>query len=189
MVDDPVRELVGPRVLLRVPCPADIDVRLRLGIHPEIQWGYGLVIDEWRPLTRDEAERWYARLGVSPDAVSWVVEVGGALVGEAHLHTWVRAERRAMFAVGLLHPRHLGRGLGSEIVRLVLDHAFGTLDLHRVALRVLARNSRAIASYERAGFRIEGRERETAHVDGSWEDDLIMGILRHEHEAIRARAQ
>lgn len=87
MTENPVPELAGPRVLLRAPRPADIDVRMRLGRHPEIQWGYGLTVNEWRPMARDEAERWYARLRVSPDSLSWVAEVDGVSVGEARLHT------------------------------------------------------------------------------------------------------
>ena len=49
--------------------------------------------------------------------------------------------------------------------------------LHRIDLRVLAYNTRATRCYLRAGFVEEGREREAALVDGTWHDDVIMGIL------------
>jgi RimJ/RimL family protein N-acetyltransferase len=63
---------------------------------------------------------------------------------------------------------------------LILDHAFHDLNLHRVGIRVLAYNTRAIRSYQRCGFLIEGREREAAFVNGQWHDDVIMGLLEHE---------
>jgi RimJ/RimL family protein N-acetyltransferase len=63
---------------------------------------------------------------------------------------------------------------------LVLDFAFNTLRLHRVSVRVLAYNERAIRSYQKCGFTIEGRERETVFVDGKWRDDVIMGLLDRE---------
>ncbi len=50
---------------------------------------------------------------------------------------------------------------------------------------MLADNARAIACYRRCGFREEGREREAALVDGTWRDDLVMGILAHEHTTQR----
>ena len=74
--------------------------------------------------------------------------------------------------------------MGTEAARLVLGYAFDTLGLHRISVRVLARNRRAIRSYEKCGFRTEGRERETVFLKGQWEDDIMMGLL--DREFIRA---
>ena len=54
------------------------------------------------------------------------------------------------------------------------------LRMHRIGIRVLAYNQRAIHAYKKCGFVIEGRERETAFVDGAWHDDVMMGLLDHE---------
>jgi RimJ/RimL family protein N-acetyltransferase len=75
-----------------------------------------------------------------------------------------------------------GRGYGTEAMRLVLQFAFQELNLHRVSLGVFAYNERAIRSYEKAGFRIEGRLRQGIHrVNQRW-DEVVMGILRSEWE-------
>jgi RimJ/RimL family protein N-acetyltransferase len=63
---------------------------------------------------------------------------------------------------------------------LAIRHAFEQLGLHRLSIRVLASNTRAVRCYEKCGFKVEGRERESARVSESWEDDLIMGLLRQE---------
>ncbi|MGL4199204.1 MAG: GNAT family N-acetyltransferase [Allorhizobium sp.] len=78
--------------------------------------------------------------------------------------------------------QQLGKGYGSEAIRLLLHHAFTELDLHRIGIRVLAYNERAIRAYLKCGFIVEGRERETAFVDGVWHDDLIMGILSRDFQ-------
>lgn len=70
------------------------------------------------------------------------------------------------------------------MTRLVLRYAFEDLGLHRVDLRVLEYNDRAIAVYEKCGFVREGVERESANVAGKWHSDLIMGILEHEYRAL-----
>ena len=57
------------------------------------------------------------------------------------------------------------------------------LGLHRIDLRVMAHNGRAIASYRKSGFREEGRERDSAFVEGRWIDDLIMSVLEDEYRA------
>lgn len=89
-------------------------------------------------------------------------------------------------AVGIFDPASLGRGLGSEAIKLLLHHAFGAMGLHRIGIRVLAYNKRAIRAYEKCGFVIEGRERETALVNGAWHDDIMMGLLEHEFQALEA---
>jgi diamine N-acetyltransferase len=48
------------------------------------------------------------------------------------------------------HHRHQGYGL--QATRLCLEHAFHTLKLHSVYLRVLAQNHGAIRLYTKAGF-------------------------------------
>lgn len=83
-------------------------------------------------------------------------------------------------AIAIYDSQKLGKGFGSEAIRLLLHHAFTELDLHRIGIRVLAYNERAIRAYEKRGFIVEGRERETAFVDGVWQDDLMMGILSRE---------
>ena len=69
------------------------------------------------------------------------------------------------------------RGLGSEAVRLVLAHAFGTVGLHRIELDVYAFNPRAQAVYERAGFVREGVRRDALYWDGEYTDAITMAIL------------
>ena len=49
-----------------------------------------------------------------------------------------------------------GHGYGTEATRLMIDHAFGTLGLHRIALYVFEFNERAIRAYQRGRVRRRG---------------------------------
>jgi hypothetical protein len=55
----------------------------------------------------------------------------------------------------------------------MVEHAFGTLGLHRIALYVFEFNVRAIRAYQRCGFVIEGRSRESIWRDGRWWDESM----------------
>jgi RimJ/RimL family protein N-acetyltransferase len=79
--------------------------------------------------------------------------------------------------------RHWNKGLGTEAMQLLLKHGFETLNLHRIYLRVFANNPRAIRSYEKAGFVVDGRLREAHFADGVYIDDLLMSVLRPEWQA------
>ncbi|MGE5589906.1 MAG: GNAT family N-acetyltransferase [Bacillota bacterium] len=73
-----------------------------------------------------------------------------------------------------------GQGLGSEAVRQVLDLAFDNLRLNKVWLQVDAEHVKAIASYQRLGFKVEGRLREDWYRRGQFADTVVMGLLARE---------
>ena len=171
--------LRGPSVVLRRVVEADRDARQAHGWHAAIERGYGHDRADG-PMSDDEAQEWYAEsvaMLEDPACLPWVVDHDGGAVGVAFLHSLRDVDRKARYAVGLFAPEHLGHGWGTEITRLVLDHAFDGLGLHRVDLRVLAFNERAIACYERSGFVVEGRERDSCRIGDDWYDDVIMGAL------------
>ena len=63
---------------------------------------------------------------------------------------------------------------------LILRYAFLELNLQRVSLDVFDYNQRAIRSYEKAGFTLEGRQRGVLLREGKRWDLVYMGILREE---------
>ena len=76
-----------------------------------------------------------------------------------------------------------GQGHGTEAVRLLLDHAFRDLGLHRVGLHVFSGNEAAISAYEKAGFVREGLMREAAMIDGDRVDVVVMAIIGRDYAA------
>lgn len=177
-----VPTLTGDQVTLRPVRPTDRDERRRHGFHADIERGFASLRGSG-PMSGPEADTWYAAAiaaGSDPSRVEWMIEADGSLAGVVRLHSFRDVDVKASFSIGLLHPRLLGRGLGSDATRLALRHAFGTLGLHRVQLRVLAFNEEAITMYRRCGFVEEGRERDSCRMGDAWFDDVIMGVLDHE---------
>jgi RimJ/RimL family protein N-acetyltransferase len=162
-------------VKLRRPHASDAEHCAAFDIDPEIVRGYGVELAAPRPRTRKEAEEWVHQIEANPHA--FVIEADGALAGEVHLFHVNPVDSWGCLAIGLIDPARLGQGIGRESVRHCLGYAFGDLGLHRVSIRVLATNTRAIRCYERCGFIVEGRERESARVGGRWEDDMLLGML------------
>jgi RimJ/RimL family protein N-acetyltransferase len=112
-----------------------------------------------------------------------VIEAYGALIGLVRLDNVNTEDKRTAMAIGIWDQNKLGKGLGQKAVRACLTYAFKQLHLHKVSVRVLSSNIRAIRCYEKCGFKHEGIEREAALVDGGYEDDVIMGILDGEFVA------
>lgn len=171
-------ELRGARLTLRRPRAEDVDARLALGLRREIVEAYGGAFDPAAPFTRSHAEA--AIRFIAAQEHAWVIDAG-RFIGHLRFHGVVEQDRRAALAIGIDDPACLGKGYGTEAIRLALAHGFGG-GLHRVSLRVLAGNARAIACYRKCGFTEEGREREAACVNGLWQDDVIMGLLDREFD-------
>ena len=89
-----------------------------------------------------------------------------------HGDTWL--------GIGLGDREYWGKGYGTDAVRVTLRYAFTELNLRRVTLGVFAYNPRAIKSYEKVGFIVEGRLRQYIVRDGQRNDMIVMGVLRDE---------
>lgn len=76
-----------------------------------------------------------------------------------------------------------GKGVGTAALSLLLDFAFNELNLHRVSLKVLSFNERAIRLYEKLGFVREGAVRQDFYRAGAWHDIILMGMLKDEYQA------
>ncbi len=88
----------------------------------------------------------------------------------------------AYVGVGIGDRKDWGQGYGTDAMKIILRYAFTELNLHRVSLGVFEHNPRAVRSYQKAGFSLEGRTRGDISRDGQRLDTLWMGILREEWE-------
>lgn len=76
----------------------------------------------------------------------------------------------------------LGKGYGTEAIKLLQFFVFNKMNLNKLELEVRAHNERAISCYKKCGFQIEGRIRENFYDRGKYTDTLKMGILKREWE-------
>ena len=86
----------------------------------------------------------------------------------------------AWVGIGIGERDFWGKGYGTDMMRLCLRYAFLELGVHRVALGLHEYNPRALRSYEKAGFRLEGRTRGDMMREGKRYSTLWMGVLREE---------
>ena len=99
------------------------------------------------------------------------------LIGFIMLHSIEWNNRRAVLAVGIGDKDARGCGYGSEAIDMILRYAFMELNLNRVGLDVISDNNAAIECYQKLGFVVEGRARESVIRFGEKLDQIYMGIL------------
>ncbi len=175
----------GSRVLLRHHHPDDLaDVRRW---YRDAELGR-LTRYSPRPMNIEEVDRFFHGRLLSPEQVGYaiVVRESGRLIGSTTFSNLDPDNGSTLFHISIGERDAWGEGYGTEAAELMLWLAFERIGLHRVALTVFSFNSRAIRSYEKAGFTLEGRHREAILREGSRWDELTMGILADEWRARQA---
>jgi RimJ/RimL family protein N-acetyltransferase len=109
------------------------------------------------------------------------------LIGVTGLKDIDYRNRHAGFGITIGEKEEWGKGFGTEATRLVVRHAFETLNLNRVWLHVYEYNERGLRSYEKVGFQREGVLRQETYREGRYWDTIVMAILRADWEACKAR--
>ena len=99
-------------------------------------------------------------------------------IGSVYLRDIDRLNRKAEYGIFIGEEDALGKGYGTAAAKLMLRYGFEQLSLHKIFLRVLADNARAIASYEKAGFVREAYLKDEVFLDGKFCDIVFMAMIR-----------
>ena len=106
----------------------------------------------------------------------------GQFVGACSLQHIDSRNRHAELGIWLAAPDFRSLGYGTDAVQILLHYAFEVVRLDKVHLGVYDFNEGGLRSYERAGFRYEGRLRQMIYYEGRYWDEWPMRILRSEWE-------
>ena len=69
-------------------------------------------------------------------------------------------------------------GLATEVVRALIDHAFGPLRLHRLEALIASENTASQGVARKLGLVREGIARQAEFVDGRYQDHIQFSVLR-----------
>jgi diamine N-acetyltransferase len=142
---------------------------------PEVRGGLA-----HRGLPNEDGElKWYEDVTAAaavprPEKVAFAIHdaADGELVGVCGIenidHNFLRAE------FGIFIGDRRGTGIGSDATRLALDWAFTILGLRNVLLETYEFNEGAVRAYERAGFQVIGRRRDSVLALGRRWDVILM---------------
>ncbi len=178
-----VELLLGERVRVRATRDDDLPLLAAWMMDPAVKATQaGIVLPRSEAATREQVAGWVAN---KEAAAGFSVETLGdapEMVGHVGLFGMSIKDRSATVGIVLGRP-FVGRGYGTDAVRVIVSYGFREFGLHRVQLDVAGYNLQGIAAYRRAGFVEEGRRREALLHDGHWYDEVLMSILEHEWRA------
>ncbi|MGA4993062.1 GNAT family N-acetyltransferase [Nonomuraea bangladeshensis] len=101
------------------------------------------------------------------------------VIGVARLRIEPEHPHSAEIGFGL-HPHQWGRGIGTDLVRLLLSFGFKQLGLHRIWGARAPSNLPAQLAMLTAGMVEEGRIRHHMRTPAGWRDSVVHSVLEDE---------
>ncbi|MCM2580070.1 GNAT family N-acetyltransferase [Streptomyces meridianus] len=157
----------------------EADVPLLHALHEDVASRSRQDPRPWQPLPPERSPFVVAETSEKAVPFSAVELDSGELAGAASLWGIDLHNRSAHLGLSLL-PAFRGRGLGSDIVRVLCAYGFTVRGLQRLQVDTLEDNVPMITAATKAGFTVEGTLRRSAWVCGTFLDEVVLGLLAHE---------
>lgn len=106
-----------------------------------------------------------------------------AYIGQIDLINIDWKNRSAEIGIVIGEGQNRGKGIGSEALQVLQEFVFNRLNMNRLQIRVHAYNTRAHRCYLKAGFKEEGRLRQSFYIKGKYFDTIVLSMLKAEFES------
>lgn len=132
--------------------------------------------------TYEDEMKWFDSISATKENYSFAIETleDGKYIGGCGINRidW----KNSVVTIGIFigEKNHLGKGYGTDAMKVFVRFIFEQMNINKIKLQVFAFNERAFKSYEKCGFKIEGRLRKEIFKDGRYHDEIIMGLLRED---------
>lgn len=88
-----------------------------------------------------------------------------------------------------IHPSYQSKGLGADVVKTLMFICFYKFEAHRLITNIISSNNKSLELFTRKCYwRVEGRELESKYINGRYQDNLCVAILRKEFFQIESDA-
>ena len=168
----------GETVVIRSVRESDAESYLILGKSIMAEQIYSLTQPEELTLTVDQEREWLKSNIEDGCHLIICAEVNNQIVGQLDFSNGHRKRNAHTGEFGMgVHKDFRGRGIGSLLVAALIEWAKNNPAIEKVNLCVHQTNDRAIATYKKMGFIVEGKRTKDLKYPGNiYVDTVLMGI-------------
>ncbi|MDO6602543.1 GNAT family N-acetyltransferase [Arenibacter palladensis] len=147
--------LESERVALRQFVDSDLGNVFKGLSHPDIIKYYGISFNSMEATKEQMA--WFADLEKNETGIWWAIcsKEDGRFLGAGGLNNISKENKKAEIGFWLM-PENWGKGLMTEVMPLILNHAFTSIGLHRIEGFVETKNVNCKKALAKLKFKWEG---------------------------------
>ncbi|GAP44754.1 protein N-acetyltransferase, RimJ/RimL family [Lentimicrobium saccharophilum] len=170
--------MIGKKIRLRAPEPADIDILYHWENDPEI-WH---VSNTSAPYSRFAIEQYVLNAGHdifnSRQLRLMIVTLESESVAAGAIDLFDYEPIHSRAGVGIMIGKAFrGKGYASEALALILDYCRNILNLHQVYCNISEDNAASIRLFDEAGFRKNGEKKEWLLLNGKWTNEFFYQLF------------
>lgn len=168
------------RIQLRKVTKNDAAIYHRWRSNDKVMESTSLELDAY---TMEDTERFIQNITNSDASKSYIIQhrEDNEPIGIVLLVNIDLKNRNAECIIDIGNEDYWGLGYGTEAMKLLLGYCFLELNFHKVFLRVISFNDRAIKLYERLGFEKEGEQKEQLFRNGKWYGIILMAVFQKDY--------
>ena len=168
----------GESIDLKTLRPSDVGERYCGWLNdPEINQYLESRFENW---TVTRLKKYVRSINASGDNLFFAITVksSGEYIGNIKLGQINRYHSSADIGIIIGEKSSWGKGFATEAIRLLKDHAFNVLKIHKLTAGAYAANVGSVKAFQKAGFSIEGVRKEQYECHGRHVDAVLLGCAR-----------
>ncbi len=170
----------GKKVRLRAYNREDIPIRLSYINDAEI--ANFLTGDIPYPIMLHEEEKWFESNLSQADRHNFAIETidGNHFIGGCSINDVDWKNSVATVGIFIGNKDYWGNGYGNDAMKILISFIFNQMNINKIRLICYSFNKRAIKSFEKCGFLIEGILKKEVFKNGCYYDKVAMGIFKED---------
>lgn len=131
-------------------------------------------------ITRKEHLNWLSDYVDTGRVIQFVIieKITDKPIGSVYFRDIDRTAMKGEYGIFIGEESARGKGYGTETAIRMVRYFLDELHFRKLSLRVLEKNEIAIKSYEKAGFKVEGRMEDEMFLDGKYENLIFMAVVK-----------
>jgi diamine N-acetyltransferase len=126
---------------------------------------------------KNRIERWLKLV----DQKHFIMEYDNVTIGIAQIFNISLISRKCNIGI-LIKPDYTGKGIGTLVLKLIINICFNKINLRKIEVSVAQKNTPSIRMIERLGFAKEGTLKESLFHSGEYIDIHLYGLINKKCE-------
>lgn len=137
------------------------------------------------PFTQTQALGWVTQVMDTKDSAPFMIVYQSnmgkvATIGTCGLFCIHAKDHHAEIGIEICELEFRHKGVGTQVVKMLMEYGFNELNLHRLYSSVISHNQAGLGLFYKLGFVVEGRLRQHYFSGGRYHAEVLFGMLREE---------